>query len=195
MKRVTLELGGKSPVVVFPDADIEAATQAISRTIFFKTGQFCMAGTRLFAHEKVFDEIASGFEDLAAKSRSAPGIAPTPRWARSSRRSSSSACSATSTPAGAGRASSSTGGERDRARRLLRAADAARERAARHERVPGRDLRARARARRRSATRASSTGSRSRRTTRATVSRRTSGRATSATRSASRAASRPATSR
>ncbi|HET7133846.1 MAG TPA: aldehyde dehydrogenase family protein, partial [Gammaproteobacteria bacterium] len=43
MKRITLELGGKSPVVVFPDADIEAATQAVSRTIFFKTGQFCMA--------------------------------------------------------------------------------------------------------------------------------------------------------
>jgi phenylacetaldehyde dehydrogenase len=76
MKRVTLELGGKSPVVVFPDADIEAATQAISRTIFFKTGQFCMAGTRLFAHEKVFDEIARGFEDLAAKVKIGPGIAP-----------------------------------------------------------------------------------------------------------------------
>jgi phenylacetaldehyde dehydrogenase len=76
MKRVTLELGGKSPVVVFPDADIEAATQAISRTIFFKTGQFCMAGTRLFAHEKVFDEIASGFEALAAKVKIGPGIAP-----------------------------------------------------------------------------------------------------------------------
>ncbi len=76
MKRVTLELGGKSPVVVFPDADIEAATQAISRTIFFKTGQFCMAGTRLFAHEKVFDRIASGFEGLAAKVKIGPGIAP-----------------------------------------------------------------------------------------------------------------------
>ena len=76
MKRVTLELGGKSPVVVFPDADIEAATQAISRTIFFKTGQFCMAGTRLFAHEKVFDKIASGFEDLAAKVKIGAGIAP-----------------------------------------------------------------------------------------------------------------------
>jgi phenylacetaldehyde dehydrogenase len=76
MKRVTLELGGKSPVVVFPDADIEAATQAISRTIFFKTGQFCMAGTRLFAHEKVFDKIASGFEALASKVKIGPGIAP-----------------------------------------------------------------------------------------------------------------------
>jgi phenylacetaldehyde dehydrogenase len=76
MKRVTLELGGKSPVIVFPDADVEAATQAISRTIFFKTGQFCMAGTRLFAHEKVFDRIARGFEDLAAKVKIGAGIAP-----------------------------------------------------------------------------------------------------------------------
>jgi phenylacetaldehyde dehydrogenase len=76
MKRISLEQGGKSPVGVFPDADIEAATQAVSRTIFFKTGQFCMAGTRLFAHEKVFDEIASGFEDLAAKVKIGPGVAP-----------------------------------------------------------------------------------------------------------------------
>src|SRR6185436_8007063 len=70
MKRITLELGGKSPVVVFPDADIEAATQAVSRTIFFKTG------TRLFAHEQVFDKIARGFEDLAGKVKIGPGIAP-----------------------------------------------------------------------------------------------------------------------
>jgi phenylacetaldehyde dehydrogenase len=76
MKRVTLELGGKSPVVIFPDADIEAATQATARTIFFKTGQFCMAGTRLFAHEKVFDRVARGFEELATKLKVGPGIAP-----------------------------------------------------------------------------------------------------------------------
>jgi phenylacetaldehyde dehydrogenase len=76
MKRVTLELGGKSPVVIFPDADIEAATAATARTIFFKTGQFCMAGTRLFAHEKIFDRVARGFEDLAGKLKIGPGTAP-----------------------------------------------------------------------------------------------------------------------
>ncbi|HEY8519681.1 MAG TPA: aldehyde dehydrogenase family protein [Gammaproteobacteria bacterium] len=76
MKRVTLELGGKSPVVVFPDADIEAATQATARTIFFKTGQYCMAGTRLFVHESVFDRVASGYEALAAKLKIGPGIEP-----------------------------------------------------------------------------------------------------------------------
>ncbi len=76
MKRVTLELGGKSPVVIFPDADIEAATQATSQTIFFKTGQFCAAGTRLFAHRKVFDRVVQGFADRAQKIKVGPGIAP-----------------------------------------------------------------------------------------------------------------------
>jgi phenylacetaldehyde dehydrogenase len=76
MKRVTLELGGKSPVIIFADADIEAATRATSQTIFFKTGQFCAAGTRLFAHQKVFDRVVQGFADLAQKVRVGPGIAP-----------------------------------------------------------------------------------------------------------------------
>lgn len=76
LKRVTLELGGKSPIVIFPDADIEAATQATSRTLFFKTGQYCMAGTRLFVHEKVFEEVARGFEALARAIKIGPGIAP-----------------------------------------------------------------------------------------------------------------------
>lgn len=76
MKRVTLELGGKSPVIIFPDADIEAATQATSSTIFFKTGQFCMAGTRLFAHRKVYDRVVEGFASRAQKLKIGPGIAP-----------------------------------------------------------------------------------------------------------------------
>ncbi|HTW38175.1 MAG TPA: aldehyde dehydrogenase family protein [Steroidobacteraceae bacterium] len=76
MKRVTLELGGKSPVIILPDADIEAATLATSQTIFFKTGQFCAAGTRLFAHQKVFDRVVQGFADRAAKLKIGPGTAP-----------------------------------------------------------------------------------------------------------------------
>ncbi len=76
MKRVTLELGGKSPVIIFPDADIEAATAAASSTIFFKTGQYCAAGTRLFAHEKVFDRVMQGFAERAAKLKVGPGTAP-----------------------------------------------------------------------------------------------------------------------
>jgi phenylacetaldehyde dehydrogenase len=76
MKRVTLELGGKSPVIIMPDADVEAAAAATTRTIFFKTGQFCMAGTRLFAHEAVFDDVAQRFADLACKLKIGPGTAP-----------------------------------------------------------------------------------------------------------------------
>jgi phenylacetaldehyde dehydrogenase len=76
MKRVTLELGGKSPVIIFPDADLEAATQATSQTIFFKTGQFCAAGTRLFAHQKVFGQVVQGFANRAEKLKIGPGTAP-----------------------------------------------------------------------------------------------------------------------
>src|SRR6202046_318470 len=76
MKRVTLELGGKSPVIIFPDADIEAATAATTQTIFFKTGQFCAAGTRLFAHQKVFDKVVQGFADRAQRLKVGPGVAP-----------------------------------------------------------------------------------------------------------------------
>ena len=55
LKRVTLELGGKSPVIIFPDAALEPATEVAARGIFMNTGQVCAAGSRLFVHEKVFD--------------------------------------------------------------------------------------------------------------------------------------------
>jgi phenylacetaldehyde dehydrogenase len=57
MKRVTLELGGKSPIIVFPDADLERAANVIGDEICFKTGQYCAAGTRLFVHRAVHDEV------------------------------------------------------------------------------------------------------------------------------------------
>lgn len=50
---VILELGGKSPHIVFPDADLDSAAQAVSRGIFEGTGQSCIAGSRLFVHEDV----------------------------------------------------------------------------------------------------------------------------------------------
>jgi phenylacetaldehyde dehydrogenase len=65
LKRVTLELGGKSPVIILPDADVEAATEAVSSVIFFKTGQYCAAYTRLFAHERVYERVVAGFEERA----------------------------------------------------------------------------------------------------------------------------------
>jgi len=66
MKRVTLELGGKSPIIVFPDADLERAAHAIADEICFKTGQFCAAGTRLFVHQSVHDKVV---EAVAARMR------------------------------------------------------------------------------------------------------------------------------
>ena len=56
-KRVSLELGGKSANVIFDDADLDAATKAAAAGIFFNAGQVCCAGTRLFAHKKVFDQV------------------------------------------------------------------------------------------------------------------------------------------
>ncbi|WP_345817353.1 aldehyde dehydrogenase family protein (plasmid) [Paraburkholderia sp. PREW-6R] len=57
MKRVSLELGGKSPVIVFPDTDVAKAAPALARAAFFNTGQVCSAGTRLYVHERIYDEL------------------------------------------------------------------------------------------------------------------------------------------
>src|ERR1700728_618755 len=76
MKRVTLELGGKSPIIVMPDAHLERAANAIADEICFKTGQFCAAGTRLFVHRGVHDEL---IERIAARMRGVkigPGTSP-----------------------------------------------------------------------------------------------------------------------
>jgi aldehyde dehydrogenase (NAD+) len=65
-KRVSLELGGKSANVIFDDADLDAATKAAAAGIFFNAGQVCSAGSRVLAHEKVYDEVV---ERLAARAR------------------------------------------------------------------------------------------------------------------------------
>src|SRR5687767_14786042 len=66
LKRVTLELGGKSPNVVFADADLDAAVEGAYFGLFFNQGQCCCAGSRLFVQEKVYDEFV---ERIAAKAR------------------------------------------------------------------------------------------------------------------------------
>jgi phenylacetaldehyde dehydrogenase len=76
LKRVTLELGGKSPVVVFPDAKIENAIQGTASAIFFNHGQCCCAGSRLYVHEKVFDEVVDGVSHVANEIKLAPGMDP-----------------------------------------------------------------------------------------------------------------------
>lgn len=66
LKRVTLELGGKSANVIFGDADLDAATKAAASGIFFNSGQVCSAGSRVLAHESVYDEVV---ERLTARAR------------------------------------------------------------------------------------------------------------------------------
>jgi aldehyde dehydrogenase (NAD+) len=57
LKRVTLELGGKSANIIFPDADIEAAVRAAGSGIFFNSGQVCSAGSRILVHKDIYDEV------------------------------------------------------------------------------------------------------------------------------------------
>src|SRR6185436_5571747 len=57
VNRVTLELGGKSPQIVFEDADLAAAANGIIAGVFAATGQTCMAGSRVVVHESVHDEL------------------------------------------------------------------------------------------------------------------------------------------
>ncbi|MDX3898951.1 MAG: aldehyde dehydrogenase family protein [Sphingobium sp.] len=67
LKRVTLELGGKSPFIVFPDADLDMAAAGAARAIFFHAGQVCSAGSRLFAHEAIHDDLVDRIGVIARK--------------------------------------------------------------------------------------------------------------------------------
>ncbi|WP_058366514.1 aldehyde dehydrogenase family protein [Haloparvum sedimenti] len=62
---VTLELGGKGPAVVFPDADLEAAARGVQYGIFMNAGQMCWANSRLVVHEDVHDELVDRLVDIA----------------------------------------------------------------------------------------------------------------------------------
>src|SRR5262249_59149207 len=74
LKRVTLELGGKSPVVIFPDADLDSAIDGAASGIFANSGQVCVANSRLYAHQAVFDQVVEGIADRARRLRVGPGI-------------------------------------------------------------------------------------------------------------------------
>ena len=73
LKRVSLELGGKSAVIVLPDADLDRAIPAVAMGIFGNSGQVCAAGSRLFVHEAVFDRVAEGLAAFAEKLVVGPG--------------------------------------------------------------------------------------------------------------------------
>jgi phenylacetaldehyde dehydrogenase len=76
LKKVTLELGGKSPVVVLDDADVEQVIPGAANAIFFNHGQCCCAGSRLMIHKKVFDKVVAGVADLAKGIKLGPGLNP-----------------------------------------------------------------------------------------------------------------------
>jgi phenylacetaldehyde dehydrogenase len=76
LKKVTLELGGKSPNIVLPDADLGLAIPGAANAIFFNHGQCCCAGSRLYVHEGQFDEVVAGVADAASKIRVGPGLDP-----------------------------------------------------------------------------------------------------------------------
>lgn len=77
LKKVSLELGGKSPVIVFPDADIDQVIPGAARACFFMQGQNCMAGTRLFVHERVHDKVVDGIAAIARGMKLGHGLDPT----------------------------------------------------------------------------------------------------------------------
>jgi acyl-CoA reductase-like NAD-dependent aldehyde dehydrogenase len=60
LKRVTLELGGKSPNIIFADADLERAIPAAAMGVFANSGQICVARSRLFVHQKIYDKVVAG---------------------------------------------------------------------------------------------------------------------------------------
>ena len=75
-KRVTLELGGKTPVIVLPDADPARAAEGAARAIFINAGQVCNAGSRLFVHDRHFDEVVERVAAIAEKTRLGSGLDP-----------------------------------------------------------------------------------------------------------------------
>src|SRR5271155_1962699 len=74
LKRVSLELGGKSPVIVLPDADPQAVAGGSAGAIFFNAGQVCTAGSRLYVHRSIFDKVVEGVSGAAASIRLGPGL-------------------------------------------------------------------------------------------------------------------------
>ncbi|HTR26735.1 MAG TPA: aldehyde dehydrogenase family protein [Terriglobales bacterium] len=76
LKKVSLELGGKSPNIVFADADLDCAIRGSANAIFFNQGQICAAGSRLYVHKTIFDKVIGGVADATKKFNIGPGIDP-----------------------------------------------------------------------------------------------------------------------
>jgi phenylacetaldehyde dehydrogenase len=76
LKRVTLELGGKSPVIVLPDADLDLAIPGAANAIFFNAGQVCVAGSRTYVHASIYDRVLEGLAQQASGLQLGHGLNP-----------------------------------------------------------------------------------------------------------------------
>ncbi len=76
LKKVSLELGGKSPNVVLADADLDTAIDGAANAIFFNHGQCCCAGSRLFVEKPIFERVVEGVAARAEKIKLGPGLDP-----------------------------------------------------------------------------------------------------------------------
>jgi acyl-CoA reductase-like NAD-dependent aldehyde dehydrogenase len=76
LKKVSLELGGKSPNIVFADADLEAALKGVFMGIFFCQGEICSAGSRLFIEESIYEEFVARLADMARAVKLGHGLDP-----------------------------------------------------------------------------------------------------------------------
>jgi len=76
LKKVTLELGGKSPSLVLSDADLESGIPGVASAIFFNHGQCCCAGSRLYVEKSIFDRVVAGVVDQAKQITLGPGMNP-----------------------------------------------------------------------------------------------------------------------
>ena len=76
LKRVSLELGGKSPDIIFADANLDAAVAGAAMGVFRNSGQVCVAGTRVFVERPVYDEVVERFSDFARSLRLGNSLDP-----------------------------------------------------------------------------------------------------------------------
>lgn len=76
LKRVTLELGGKSPCIICDDADLDRAIPGAAMAIFANSGQVCFAGSRLFVQRRSFDKVVAGIADIIKNMKVGSGLDP-----------------------------------------------------------------------------------------------------------------------
>jgi phenylacetaldehyde dehydrogenase len=76
LKRISLELGGKSPIIILADADVNAAAQGAAHAIFFNQGQVCTAGSRLYVHASIYDEVMERLVKIAEGLKMGHGLDP-----------------------------------------------------------------------------------------------------------------------